>query len=78
LGAFQKERATAVIYDTVTTGGSSLQAVAAMRAAGATVSAAFALVERGEGAADAFAREGLKYVYLFAAEEISAARASAG
>ena len=48
-----------MIDDTITTGGSSLQAVAAMRAAGATVTRAFALVERGEGAADAFAREGL-------------------
>jgi len=77
-GAFNKERATAVIDDTITTGGSSLQAVTAMRAAGATVRTAFALVERGEGAADAFAREGLKYVYLFTAEEIRAARAAGG
>ena len=75
-GAFRKERSTGVIDDTITTGGSSLQAVAAMREAGATVSAAFALVERGEGAADAFARAGLKYVYLFTAEEIRAARAA--
>jgi orotate phosphoribosyltransferase len=35
-------------------------------------------VERGEGAAEAFAREGLKYVFLFTAEEIRAARAAAG
>jgi len=76
-GVFKKERATAVIDDTITTGGSSLQAVAAMRDAGATVRTAFALVERGEGAADAFAREGLKYLYLFTAEEIRAARAAA-
>jgi orotate phosphoribosyltransferase len=73
-GAFKKERATAVIDDTITTGRSSLQAVAAMRDAGATVQTVLALVERGEGAADAFAREGLKYVYLVTAEEIRAAR----
>jgi orotate phosphoribosyltransferase len=78
VGAFKKERTTAVIDDTITTGGSSLQAVVAMRAAGATVNVAFALVERGEGAADAFARAGLKYVYLFTAEEIRAARAAGG
>jgi hypothetical protein len=30
-------------------------------------------VERGEGAADAFAREGLRYVYLYTAEEVRAA-----
>jgi orotate phosphoribosyltransferase len=73
-GAFQSDRTTAVIDDTITTGGSSLQAVEAMKAAGATVSAAFALVERGEGAADAFARAGLKYRYLYTAEEVRAAR----
>jgi len=77
-GAFKKARATAVIDDTITTGGSSLQAVAAMRAAGAAVSVAFALVERGEGAAEAFAREGLKYVYLYTAEEVRAAHAAGG
>jgi len=77
-GAFNKARATAVIDDTITTGGSSLQAVAAMRAAGAAVSVAFALVERGEGAAEAFAREGLKYVYLYTAEEVRAAHAAGG
>jgi orotate phosphoribosyltransferase len=77
-GAFNAERSTAVIDDTITTGGSSLQAVTAMRAAGATVRVAFAMVERGEGAADAFARERLKYIYLFTAEEIRAARAAGG
>jgi len=76
-GVFHKNRRTAVIDDTITTGGSSLQAVAAMRAAGAVVATAFALVERGEGAAEAFARAGLKYRWLFQAEEIRVARKSA-
>jgi orotate phosphoribosyltransferase len=76
-GAFRPDRATAVIDDTITTGGSSLQAVEAMRSAGAIVVAAFALVERGEGAAAAFAQAGLKYVYLFTAEEVRAVRAAA-
>jgi orotate phosphoribosyltransferase len=75
-GVFRKERRTAVIDDTITTGGSSLQAVEAMRAAGAKVLAAFALVERGEGAAEAFERAGLTYRWLFTAEEIRAARKS--
>src|ERR1700681_1271838 len=75
-GAFKKDRATGVIDDTITTGGSSLQAVAAIRAAGATGAVAFAVVERGEGAAVAFARDGLRYVYLFTAEEVRAARAA--
>src|SRR5579862_3098216 len=55
-GAFKPGLRTAVIDDTITTGGSSMQAVAAMREAGANVIAAIALVERGEGAVEAFAR----------------------
>ena len=71
-GAFKPGLKTAVIDDTITTGGSSLQAVAAMRDAGAVVIAAFALVERGEGAVDAFAAAGLKYSWVFTAEEVRA------
>ncbi|HEY6394699.1 MAG TPA: orotate phosphoribosyltransferase [Candidatus Binataceae bacterium] len=77
-GAFRKESRTAVVDDTITTGGSSLQAVEAIRAAGANVVAAFALVERGEGAAQAFARASLKYSWLFTAEEIRAAAKQRG
>jgi orotate phosphoribosyltransferase len=77
-GAFKPGLRTAVIDDTITTGGSSLQAVAAMREAGANVIAAIALVERGEGAVEAFARAGLKYSWVFTAEEVRAARAAAG
>lgn len=69
-GAFEPKLRTAVIDDTITTGGSSLAAVTALRAAGATVDTALALVDRGEGAHEAFAREGLSYAYLFTAEEI--------
>ena len=36
-GAFRKERRTAVLDDTITTGGSTLDALAAVRAAGAAV-----------------------------------------
>src|ERR1022692_5304998 len=72
-GAFKPGLKTAVIDDTITTGGSSLQAVAAMREAGANVTHAIAMVERGEGAADAFARAGLEYRWVFTAEEIRAA-----
>lgn len=75
-GAFCKGVRAAVVDDTITTGGSSLQAVAAMRAAGAEVVAAIALVERGEGAVQAFQRESLDYSWVFAAEEIRAAAKS--
>ncbi len=71
-GAFKSGLRTAVIDDTITTGGSSLQAVKAMREAGAKMTHAFALVEREEGAAQAFADAGLEYRYVFTAEEIRA------
>jgi orotate phosphoribosyltransferase len=75
-GAFRKGVRTAVIDDTITTGGSSLQAAAAAREAGANLVAALALVDRGEGAAAAFSQAGLKYLHLFTAEEVRAARAA--
>jgi orotate phosphoribosyltransferase len=74
-GAFRKELRTAVIDDTITTGGSSLQAAAALREEGAVVSGAFALVDREEGAAAVFAAAGLRYRWLFTAEEVRAERA---
>lgn len=73
-GAFRPGVRTAVVDDTITTGGSSLEAAAAAREAGATVVAALSLVDRGEGASETFAGAGLKYFYLFTAEEIRAAR----
>lgn len=73
-GAFRKGVRTAMIDDTITTGGSSLQAMAAAREAGAEVVAALAIVDRGEGAAEAFKRAGLDYLYLFTAEQVRAAR----
>ncbi|HLH78162.1 MAG TPA: orotate phosphoribosyltransferase [Candidatus Binataceae bacterium] len=69
-GAFQPTDPTAVIDDTITTGGSSLSAAQALRQAGATVTHAFALVDRGEGATAAFAAAGLDYSFLFTADEI--------
>jgi orotate phosphoribosyltransferase len=75
-GAFKKGVKTAVIDDTITTGGSTLQALAAVREAGGDVTHAIAMVERGEGAADAFAKAGLQYRWVFTAEEVRAAAKS--
>jgi orotate phosphoribosyltransferase len=75
-GAFKKGVKTALIDDTITTGGSTLQALAAVREAGGDVSHAIAMVERGEGAADAFAKAGLQYRWVFTAEEVRAAAKS--
>ena len=47
-----------VVEDVTTTGGSSLKAVAALRAAGATVKHVVTVVDREEGATEAFAAEG--------------------
>lgn len=72
-GAFKKGFKTAMIDDTITTGGSTLQALTSVREAGGDVTHVLTLVDRGEGAADAFAREGLEYRWVFSAEEIRAA-----
>src|SRR5260370_37679759 len=72
-GAFDPSLPTAVIDDTITTGGSTLTAVSALRAAGATVTVAFAMVDRGEGAGEAFAQEGLKDSWLFTADGVGPA-----
>lgn len=69
-GAFEAGLPAGVIDDTITTGGSSLAAAQAVKAAGGSVIAAFALVDRGEGASEAFAAAGLPYSYIFTAEEI--------
>ena len=77
-GAFRKGVRTAVIDDTITTGGSTLQALAAVREAGGDVTHAIALVEREEGAAEAFAKAGLQYRWVFTAEEVRAAAKNSG
>jgi orotate phosphoribosyltransferase len=76
-GAFRKGLKTAMVDDTITTGGSTLQALASVREAGGDVTHAFAIVDRQEGAADAFAKAGLQYRWVFTAEEIRAAAKNA-
>ncbi len=75
-GAFRKGVKTAMVDDTITTGGSTLQALAAVREAGGDVTHALTIVERGEGAAEAFAKAGLQYRWVFTAEEVRAAAKS--
>jgi orotate phosphoribosyltransferase len=58
-------RNVVVLDDVVTTAGSSLKAVAALRAAGAKVAHAIAIVDREEGATEAFAAEGIALHSLF-------------
>jgi orotate phosphoribosyltransferase len=62
-------RRVAVIEDTTTTGGSVLKAVEAMRGLGVEVCLVLTIVDRQEGAAEAFAAQGLPFVALFTADE---------
>ncbi len=62
-------RRVAIVEDTITTGGSVLKAVDAIRAAGCEVTLIAVLVERAEGGADALRKQGLDVVSLFRADE---------
>jgi len=75
-GAFKPGLKTAVLDDAVTTGGSTLEALAVLREAGANVTHSFALVDRNEGGREALTGAGLKYQFIIDANEIrSTARA---
>jgi orotate phosphoribosyltransferase len=50
-----------ILEDVTTTGGSALQAAEAVRAAGAEVVAVLTIIDREEGAAEAFAAAGLRF-----------------
>src|SRR3989344_3310358 len=61
-----------VVEDVVTTGGSSLQAIKAIRAAGFVVDAILAIVDREEGGCEAFAAAGVKLHALATLSDIRA------
>jgi orotate phosphoribosyltransferase len=71
-GPFQAGDRVAVIEDVITTGGSALRAVEAVRAAGGTVAGVLALVDREEGGRDALVSAGLPVVALARASDIVA------
>ncbi len=58
-------RKVLVVEDVTTTGGSSLKAIALLRAAGARVDDVVTVVDREEGATDAFAAEGVTLHALY-------------
>jgi len=62
-----------IIEDVVTTGGSSLQAIAAVKAMGCDVRRVFAMVDREEGGREALAAEGCRLEAVFTARELMAA-----
>jgi orotate phosphoribosyltransferase len=63
--AMSPKTPVALLEDVITTGGSSLRAVAALREAGAHVVGIVALVDREEGGAEAIAEAGLPLVALY-------------
>jgi orotate phosphoribosyltransferase len=72
-GPFQKGDTVAVIEDVITTGGSALRAVEAVKAAGGIVAGVLALVDREEGGREALQSAGLDVAALTLASEIVAA-----
>jgi orotate phosphoribosyltransferase len=59
-----------ILEDVTTTGGSSLKAIEAVRAEGATVVGVLTVVDRQEGAAEAFAAAGVPFAALVTASEL--------
>ena len=69
-GRFESGDAVALVEDTCTTGGSTLEAADAVEAMGGSVRRVLCLVDRGEGAAEAFAARGLKLEALFGRDDL--------
>lgn len=64
-GRFLAGDAVALLEDTCTTGGSTLDAAQVVEEAGGKISRVLCLVDRGEGAVEAFADRGLQLEALF-------------
>ena len=69
-GAFAPGQSVALLEDTCTTGGSTLEALDAVAAAGGKVKRVLCIVDRGEGAAEAFAKRGLALEALFTRKDL--------
>lgn len=69
-GPFREGDRVAVVEDVITTGGSALRAVEAIRAAGGKVAGVLALVDREEGGREALESAGLPVIALARAGEI--------
>jgi orotate phosphoribosyltransferase len=64
-GGFAAGQTVALVEDTTTTGGSTLDALDLIEAAGGKVARVICLVDRGEGAQEAFAERGVTLEALF-------------
>lgn len=70
-GPFEPGDRVVVVEDVITTGGSALKAVEAVRAAGGSVLGVLAVVDREEGGREAIERAGLSVAALARASEIT-------
>jgi orotate phosphoribosyltransferase len=69
-GAFMPGQTVALLEDTTTTGGSTLEALDLVEAAGGKVARVICLVDRGEGALEAFAERGVRLEAIFNREDL--------
>jgi orotate phosphoribosyltransferase len=69
-GGFAPGQTVALLEDTCTTGGSTLQALEIVEKAGGRVARVLCLVDRDEGAAEAFAARGLTLESLFTRKDL--------
>jgi orotate phosphoribosyltransferase len=69
-GPLEPGSTVAIVDDVATTGGSSLQAVEAVRAMGCKVGVVIAVLDRLEGAADAFLAKGLPFRALLTIRDL--------
>jgi orotate phosphoribosyltransferase len=72
-GALAKGERVVIIEDVVTTGGSAMQAIAAVKAVGCDVRKVIAVVDREEGGREALKKEGYPLEAVFTARELMAA-----
>jgi orotate phosphoribosyltransferase len=63
----------AILEDVTTTGGSCMQAIAALKAEGAIIERAIAVIDRQEGAAEAFTAAGIPFAALLTIEDFQSA-----
>ncbi len=69
-GAFSEGQTVALLEDTTTTGGSTLDALDIVEAAGAKVARVICIVDRGEGAMEAFAERGVTLEALIGRKDL--------
>jgi orotate phosphoribosyltransferase len=72
-GPLEKGDRVVIVEDVVTTGGSSLQAIAAVAAMGCEVKKVLAVVDREEGGREALRKEGFALEAIFTARELAGA-----